>query len=161
MSIIQQYHEGYQYDVYDKHIGDFKKKDMPGGIIALGYVLWTTIIIWVPLQAGLKMFNLSLFKAEKPAYFPVWSNKRSIYNVKWKLLNTFKEEELRLEREMGDDDDDDFDQLEKMVMGKSIDDFKALRASRAQLSGGSPSPRNSTHDEIAVKVEEAGEGKKS
>ncbi|OXA47094.1 Sodium-dependent neutral amino acid transporter B(0)AT3 [Folsomia candida] len=85
------------------------------GIIALGYIIWLGIIIWVPAQALLKTFGMSLLREEKPAYFP--------------------EEELRAERQLGENDDEEFDRMDQIVMGKSIGDFQAqYRSSKSNLN---------------------------
>lgn len=65
-----------------------------------------------------------------------------IYILKFKPFDIFKEDELRLERGIGNDDDRDFDNFEKFVLGKSIDDFKAAR----QTSKSKISPHTSSHD---------------
>jgi len=71
--------------------------------------------MWIPLQAVLVKFKKSLFKKEVPVFFP--------------------EEELRAERRMGDDDEEEFNRLDQMVMGKSIEDFRDLRQSKVGLDG--------------------------
>lgn len=58
---------------------------------------------------------MSLLREEKPAYFP--------------------EEELRAERQLGENDDEEFDRMDQIVMGKSIGDFQAqYRSSKSNLN---------------------------
>ena len=75
------------------------------------------------------MFGKSLVKYGKPAYFP--------------------EQELRQERQMGENDDEEFNKLDKMVMGRSIEDFKANRRSQSQPDF-NPLPKASATDSEIV-----------
>jgi len=128
MSVVNEIKDGVKYSAYNKTAGKTEDIRQVPWLVGLGYMLLVFVIMWVPLQAICVRFGKSILKKETPAHFP--------------------EEELRAQRNMGENEEEEFGRIDKLVMGRSVGEFQSSRSSKTSIpeaaADGPKSPRLST-----------------